>query len=101
MMDNFFEVALELAQAAPEPFVPKTASFSPETTRYSNVFVSGHSNGGVLMQTEKLFSAAAGFIYLAAVKLYQQAHFNDMAQVAGAVPSMFLTGELDTVTEPT
>ena len=68
--------------------------------RYSNVFVGGHSNGGILLQTPHIEASAAGFVHLASLKLYNTGLWNDIAQVCGSLPTMFIVGQRDCVTEP-
>ena len=75
--DELFEVGIQAAEA--QGFAAEIAEFSPEEERFTNVFVGGHSNGGIISQTQFAERKAAGFLYLSALKLYQNSQFNDMA----------------------
>lgn len=52
-----------------------------KTGRKENVYAVGHSNGGIMMQTDTIEREAGGFIFLASRKLYFGGLYTDLAQV--------------------
>lgn len=95
MVSNEYADALydrAIISATEAGFKPESAVNLQGFPRFKNVFVGGHSNGGIFMQSARIEISAAGFVHMASVKLFNDRLWNDMMQVAGAMPTMFIGG---------